>query len=145
MPAVLFLPALTIVPSTPADLAGILLIQLASPGASQWDLASSPDDGCLIAEDGGRVAGFIVFRETGPGEHEILNLAVDPSARRRGVARRLLQTALAAGPGRWFLEVRASNLGAIQLYEAVGFRPAGRREAYYHNPSEPAIVMKFDS
>jgi ribosomal-protein-alanine N-acetyltransferase len=136
---------MTIRPATAADLAGISLIQLAAPEASQWDPASYLDHACIIAEYGETVVGFLVFRETGPGEHEILNLAVHPDARRRGVARQLLNTVLAPGRGKWFLEVRAANFGAIQLYENLGFRQVARREGYYHNPCESGIVMRFDS
>ena len=118
---------------------------MAAPEASQWDPLSYLDYVCMVAEDGKTVVGFLVFRETGPGEHEILNLAVHPDARRRGVARQLLNAVLEPGHGKWFLEVRAGNFGAIQLYENMGFRQVARREAYYHNPFESGIVMQFDS
>jgi ribosomal-protein-alanine N-acetyltransferase len=131
--------------ATASDLAAIARIQETSPEASQWDPASYLDYCCTVAEESGNILGFLVFRQVAPAEYEILNLAVDPSARRRGVARRLLQAELAQRPGEWFLEVRESNGGAIQLYEAMGFKPAGRRESYYRNPPEPGIVMKFDS
>jgi ribosomal-protein-alanine N-acetyltransferase len=141
---------MTIRPATAADLAGISLIQRAAPEASQWDTLSYLDYACMVAADGETeagetVLGFLVFRETGPGEHEILNLAVHPDARRRGVARQLLKAVLAPSRGKWFLEVRAANIGAIQLYENLGFRQVARREGYYHNPSESGIVMRFDS
>ena len=136
---------MTIRPAGPPDLAAISLIQLASPDASQWDPASYLDYRCVIAENTQQVIGFLVFRETGPGEHEILNRAVQLYNRRIGVASQLLHTVLAQSPGNSFLEVRASNWGAIRLYERMGFRQAGRRDGYYHDPSEPAIVMQFDS
>jgi len=98
-----------------------------------------------VAEEGGVTLGFLVIRRIAANEHEVLNLAVDPSARRRGVARRLLQNALAQRRGTWFLEVRESNSGAIQFYEVLGFQRAGRRKDYYREPAEPGIVMKFDS
>ena len=141
---------MTIRSATAADLAGIALIQSAAPEASHWDTLSYLDYACMVAvdgttEDGGAVVGFLVFREIGPDEHEILNLAVHPGARRRGVARQLLMAVLAPGRGKWFLEVRAANLGAIQLYENLGFRQAARRVGYYLNPPEAGIVMRFDS
>ena len=101
------------------------------------------------------VAGFLVTREVAPGEREILNLAVDPAERRTGIARGLVQNALARGQaedalkrvrGAWFLEVRASNAAAIRLYESAGFH--ARRIAaqnYYYEPAEDAIVMRFFS
>lgn len=136
---------MTIRSATVADLGRISQIQMAAPEASQWEPASYLDYMCLVAEKGETVVGFLVFRETGPGEHEILNLAVDPAARLCGVARQLLSAVLGAGPGKWFLEVRAGNFGAIKLYESIGFQHAAKREGYYSDPSEAGIVMKFDS
>ena len=126
------------------DLAAIAAIQTLSPEASQWDPASYLNYDCLVAVNT-RVIGFLTARQTAPGEREILNLAVDPSERRRGIARALLREELGRGKNQWFLEVRASNSRAIKLYESAGFRIAGRRESYYHNPPEPGIVMKYDS
>jgi ribosomal protein S18 acetylase RimI-like enzyme len=135
---------MTVRAATAEDLAAITAIQALSPEASQWDPASYLGYECLVATDT-RMLGFLVTRQTTPGEREILNLAVDPSARRRGVARALLQVELGRGKNQWFLEVRESNFRAIKLYESAGFRVAGRRESYYRNPPEPGIVMKFDS
>jgi len=98
-----------------------------------------------VAEVKGCVAGFLVMREVAPGEREILNLAVDPAERRTGIARGLVGDALARAKGAWFLEVRASNSAAIQLYESAGFKRAGRRPDYYREPAEDAIVMRFFS
>lgn len=78
-------------------------------------------------------------------ELHVNNLAVLPTWRRRGIAGELLRsalaTALASGARRATLEVRESNLAARQLYEHHGFRPAGRRPAYYTNPVEDAIIL----
>ena len=136
---------MTLRPATPADLTNISAIQQASPAASQWDPASYLGHACTVVEEAGGVIGFLACRQTGPGEREILNLAIHPSCRRRGLARKVLNLMLAAGRGQCFLEVRASNIAAIRLYESVGFRQAGRRENYYSNPPEPAIVMQWDS
>lgn len=130
--------------ATVEDLVAIAEIQARSPEASQWDPASYLTYECVVATDPNAV-GFLVSRQTAPGEREILNLAVDPTQRRRGVARALLQAELRREKTQWFLEVRASNEGAIGLYQKAGFRVAGRREAYYRDPPEPGIVMKFDS
>jgi len=131
--------------ATAADLPAIARIQAASPTASQWDPAGYLDYHCLLAEEGGVTLGFIVIRPVAADEYEVLNLAVDPSMRRRGVARRLLEDALAQRHGAWFLEVRESNSGAIGFYAALGFQRAGRRADYYHDPLEAAIVMKINS
>ncbi len=78
-------------------------------------------------------------------EVDILNIAVNPSARRRGVARLLLKSifdrALARGASKCFLEVRMSNVAAISLYESMGFKKLGIRKGYYEKPKEDAIIM----
>ena len=72
------------------------------------------------------------------GEWELLNIAVDPAYRRRGVADELLG---ALPAGRIFIEVRESNAAARALYEGSGFTLIGRRRGYYHLPDEDGIVM----
>ena len=136
---------MTIRPASAADLPAITRIQAASPEASQWNPSGYLEHFCEVAEEGGNVLGFLVFRQTGPDEHEILNLAVDPHSRRKGVARALINNMLRQHPGTCFLEARASNSAAIALYESVGFSLIGRRKGYYHNPYEEGIVMKFVS
>ena len=136
---------MTIRPATAADLAGIAEIERQSPQASQWGAASYLNYQCTVAELAGEVAGFLVCRQTAPDEHEILNLAVHAASRGQGIARNLLKDRMEALGGQWFLEVRVSNSAAIRLYESMRFRQAGTRANYYDNPSEPAIVMRFDS
>jgi ribosomal-protein-alanine N-acetyltransferase len=136
---------MTLRPAVLTDLPTIGRIQADSPQASQWEPASYLELRCMLAEEQNSIVGFLVVRQTAPDEYEILNLAVDPSARRRGVARQLLQNELAEHHGVWFLEVRESNFEAVQLYESLGFRRIGRRSGYYQNPPEPGLVMKFDS
>lgn len=135
----------TLRPATPDDLAAIDSLQAASPEASQWEPRSYLDQDCRVAILQGRVAGFLASRRVAPDEREILNLAVDPAQRRKGIARALLAEELSRGPGRWFLEVRASNTAAIGLYESAGFERCGRRPGYYRDPAEEAIVMRFFS
>jgi ribosomal protein S18 acetylase RimI-like enzyme len=136
--------SLTLRAATPDDLAAIARIQAASPEASQWEPASYLAYHCLVAIFEGAVAGFVVTRSTGPKEREILNLAVDPALRRRGVARRLMEHVLGQeSKVAWFLEVRESNSAAIGLYGALGFHAAGRREEYYREPLEAGIVMRI--
>jgi ribosomal protein S18 acetylase RimI-like enzyme len=112
------------------------------PAIEPWDPGIHD---CSVAVVKNRVIGFVVTRQTAPGEHELLNIAVDAAERRRGIARRLLERELAHSPGEWFLEVRESNTPAIRLYESLGFKPAGRRDNYYYNPVDTAIVMRFFS
>jgi ribosomal-protein-alanine N-acetyltransferase len=89
--------------------------------------------------------GFLVTRTLVAGEREILNLAVAPDFRRKGVARALLDRALEAFCGEVFLEVRESNGVAKKFYKSLGFKELSKRKGYYDNPPETAIVMKFHS
>jgi len=133
--------------ATEGDLPYIAAIQNASPEAAQWEPHSYLTMDCTVAVRTGTLqpVGFLVSRETAPGEREILNLAVEPAHRRHGIAQRLLETELARGKTSWFLEVRESNTAAIRLYQSAGFAPCGRRENYYNSPPEAAIVMSFFS
>jgi ribosomal-protein-alanine N-acetyltransferase len=77
-----------------------------------------------------------------PAECELLRVAVSPSARRRGVARRLLASALdelaAAGHRRCHLEVRSGNSAAIALYRSLGFLAGAVRARYYADGEDAA-------
>lgn len=128
-------------PATAEDLPAIATIQ----GESGWPPESYLNYDCRVAIRNGYVAGFLVSRETAPGEREILNLAVDPALRRRGVGKKLLQDEISRARGSWYLEVRESNQAALKLYESIGFRATGRRPDYYLSPPETAIVMTFFS
>ena len=98
----------------------------------------------LVAHRGNGIAGYIIGREVA-GTGEVLNLAVAPDYRRRGVARALLRAGLSYLRKRRveevFLEVRESNQSAQALYLSSGFRPVGQRAAYYRNPKEDALVL----
>jgi ribosomal-protein-alanine N-acetyltransferase len=122
---------------TESDSPAIARIQAGSPEAAQWELGGYP---VLIATVDGRTAGFLGWRATASDEAEILNLAVDPAFRRRGVA-----LALVAAVPRpiVFLEVRESNGAARALYGKAGFTESGVRFGYYSSPQESAIVMRL--
>jgi ribosomal-protein-alanine N-acetyltransferase len=120
-------------------------IQAACPDASQWEPRLYLAYRCLVVEDADRTLGFVVAREAAPGESEILNLGVVPSARRQGLAKALLSDLIGPDSGTWFLEVRASNRAARSLYQSFGFQQVGERKYYYENPCESAIVMKMVS
>lgn len=81
-------------------------------------------------------------------EGEIANIAVAPAHRGRGIAAQLLDDALTtargAGARAIFLEVRLSNDPARRLYESRGFLPVGRRRAYYRDPVEDALVLRWE-
>ncbi|MBR7617986.1 GNAT family N-acetyltransferase [Phenylobacterium sp. 20VBR1] len=113
------------------------------------DLASGPGAFGLIVE-AETPLGMILCRALA-GEAEVLTLAVDPAARRQGVARALVAaaaiTARAAGAAAMFLEVAVDNDPAIALYEAHGFVRAGRRPSYYDRGGGiyvDAAVMRLD-
>jgi ribosomal-protein-alanine acetyltransferase len=93
----------------------------------------------------GRLSGFLIGRQA-VDEAEILNLAVERKSRRRGEGRALLKAALEAlqgrGVSRVFLEVRESNSSGIAFYGKHGFSKVGRRERYYRDPNEAAVVME---
>ncbi|MGD1090373.1 MAG: GNAT family N-acetyltransferase [Bryobacteraceae bacterium] len=130
---------------TAGDSAAIARIQAASPESAHWNPESYLGYDCLVAIAQSEVVAFLVSRELLPGEREILNLAVIPSYRRRGIASRLLKEELDRSSETWFLEVRESNLAALNLYKQMGFTPVGRREQYYQDPSDAAIVMRIVS
>ncbi len=89
--------------------------------------------------------GFLVARTLAADEREILNLAVAPDFRRKGVARELLASAFKGFRGGVFLEVRESNGVAQEFYKSLGFKELSKRPGYYDSPPETAIVMKFHS
>lgn len=127
------------------DLPAIAQIQAASPEASQWDVPEYLKYDLLVALCDGRVAGFAVARRLAEAESELLNLAVHPAFRRRGVGRRMVETLTAGHPGMLWLEVRESNLGARKFYKSLGFCDAGCRPGYYPDSGEGAIVMNVHS
>jgi|ERR1035441_3058356 ribosomal-protein-alanine N-acetyltransferase len=132
-------------PGGEGDLASIAQIQAASPEAAQWDVREYLKYGLLVAVCDGRVAGFAVARRVAEDESELLNLAVDPVFRRRGIGRRLVAELTSSHRGALWLEVRESNIGARNFYESLGFHEAGRRPGYYPDSAEGAIVMKVHS
>lgn len=94
------------------------------------------------SEDGGVLgyAGLQVVLDEG----YIDNIAVEPNARRHGVADELLDVFCRFGEANLAfltLEVRASNEPAIALYRKHGFEEAGRRKNYYTKPTEDAVIM----
>jgi [ribosomal protein S18]-alanine N-acetyltransferase len=92
--------------------------------------------------------GYVVALLLGD-EAEIADLAVAPLARRRGIARLLLDRTVAdlgaRGVQSVFLEVRESNSAARSLYQSQGFVTVGRRKGYYRHPVEDALILKRES
>ena len=127
------------------DLDDVAAIQRRSPEAATWNVTDYLSHEFLVAVAGKQIVGFLVWRLVAPDEGEILNLAVVPEWRRKGVARELLNGALAGFRGDVFLEVRESNWNARRFYDLLGFQQLSRREKYYEEPPEAAIVLKFHS
>ena len=95
---------------------------------------------------GGRsLVGYVVALVMGD-EGEVADVAVAPFARRRGVARLLLERMSAdvmeGGVRALYLEVRESNRAARALYDALGFAHVGRRRGYYQHPLEDALLLR---
>jgi [ribosomal protein S18]-alanine N-acetyltransferase len=131
------------------EAASVEEVLAASPGASRWsapDLLDLAQRGIRIwvAEQDGQIVGACAAR-TVTDEVEVLNLAIAPSWRRRGIGRELMADALSsanqAGATHAFLEVRESNSEAQAFYLALGFIEIGRRRAYYRDPPEDALVL----
>ena len=98
-----------------------------------------------MAMDGDRVAGYVGSQSV-LGEADMMNIAVSPDYRRRGVAKLLLQAlqqSLAAQEVYSLtLEVRRSNEPAIALYAKDGFVQVGCRKNYYRHPTEDALILR---
>lgn len=99
----------------------------------------------LVALDGERVAGY-VGSQTVLGETDMMNIAVHPDYRRRGIAEMLVFALIGElkeqGSHCLTLEVRASNEPAQKLYEKQGFLQIGKRPRYYQNPREDALILR---
>jgi [ribosomal protein S18]-alanine N-acetyltransferase len=95
-----------------------------------------------LAEENDCAVGLLFATVIGD-EAEILTFGVEPTARRRGIARALLADfylrARALGASRVVLEVAADNGSALALYESEGFRTVGLRHGYYYRSRGPAI------
>ena len=99
----------------------------------------------LVALDGERVAGYVGSQSV-MGESDMMNVAVHPDYRRRGIAEKLCLALVDAlkekGNHCLTLEVRASNAPAKALYEKLGFAQVGLRKNYYRNPREDACILR---
>ena len=141
--------SLTIEPMSESDLEEVLAVERVSfPGPWTRDgfiteLKREPAV-CLTARLEGRVAGYLVFWVLPPEIH-ILNIAVRPDLRYRGIGRTLLDYLFAyageRGADRLFLEVRPSNVAARALYKRAGFLVTGKRPNYYAEEGEDAILL----
>jgi [ribosomal protein S18]-alanine N-acetyltransferase len=109
---------------------------------------AKPTSICLGAFEGDELVAYIVNSRYVDAWH-VMNVAVDPDRRRRGIATQLLEHLfdLTRDDERrgYTLEVRISNDPAIRLYERLGFEPRGLRRGYYTDNREDALIMWRDS
>lgn len=140
------LPLAAVGPEAAALLAAIHATAFDRP----WDLSAFADllTGAGVIALAAGDDGFILVRRV-LDEAEVLTLAVRPSARRRGLARTLVEAAASAlqavGAATLWLEVAEDNAAALALYAAAGFVRSGSRPGYYarmEGPSVAAVVMK---
>ena len=134
----------------PADLDRVVAIERAA-FSDPWsrkaflDLLVQPHVRAIaVDEPAGRLAGYALASVVAD-QGEILNLAVAPEARSRGLGHVLLDALLDVfrreGMAAVYLEVRPSNAAALHLYQGAGFRTVSTRRAYYRNPTESALTM----
>ena len=97
----------------------------------------------LVWEEDGTAAAYLGVQRV-PPQADVMNVAVSPALRRRGIARALFAELERRLPeiDELFLEVRASNSGAIALYRTLGFAQVGRRPNYYLDPREDALILR---
>lgn len=138
------------------DLEQVLAIEQASftmPWSRNLFLSefrNSPVSHMLVActsREPRKIIGYIVCWIVADELH-ILDLATEPGCRRKGIARQLVLASLRHGYERsvlrTFLEVRASNNAALNLYEGLGFVRSSVRKEYYDLPIEDAVVMSLE-
>jgi ribosomal-protein-alanine N-acetyltransferase len=136
------------------DLAGIEAIERRSY-PTPWSRSmfageiSKPSSICLgaFAAETHELLGYLIISRYVDAWH-VMNVAVEPEHRRRGIATALLDRLfeLTAEDGRrgYTLEVRVSNTQAIALYERLGFQARGIRRGYYTDNREDALIMWKD-
>jgi ribosomal-protein-alanine N-acetyltransferase len=133
-----------------ADLPGVLSIERRA-FVTPWSMAmfvlelSKASGICLAAYSGSALRGYLICSRYAEMWH-LMNVAVDPERRRRGVATSLITRLLGEieGSDTIMLEVRGSNEGAIEMYRGFGFKPVGHRRRYYQDNGEDALVMELE-
>jgi ribosomal-protein-alanine acetyltransferase len=142
--------------ATVADVPKIRALEVQSSTAAHWNFtqydalfaADAISRFALVAQEDtndSEIVGFLVASRL-TDEWELENIVVDDRHKNHGIGtalvRRLLSEAEAAGATSIILEVRESNTPARRLYESIGFMPEGRRNSYYRDPVEDAILYR---
>ena len=120
-------------------------------GDSAWTMDSlrsqldKSDSRSTVAVEDDRIIGFLAFEQV-LDEGSIVEVAVHPDHRRKGIARELIKNAVECCEEleTVYLEVRESNIPAISLYKNLGFYEVGKRRDYYSDPKEDAVIMRLD-
>jgi ribosomal-protein-alanine N-acetyltransferase len=138
-------------PMIEPDLDAVLAIEQAS-FPSPWKRdhflheIAAPHSYPFVAEYNGIVAGYVCMTALFE-EAQIHNIAVDPAMRGRGIAQSLMEYAFSLarekGAEVMALEVRASNVAAITLYEQCGFTRTGLRQKYYEGKDDAVLMEKI--
>ena len=149
-------PGVLMAPMLADDLDAVLAIEHKSFSMPWTDtmflseMRQGPNSQLLVARLEKRpttIVGYVGYRAV-LDEMHVMIVAVAPAWRRRGIAQRMLSEAMEqarqADCARAILEVRASNVGAQQLYYRLGFAPVGVRPKYYQRPSEDALILWRD-
>ena len=133
----------------PTDVPALAEIERLQPRCAQWGQTGwktelTETSACVFcAEENGRIIGFVSLR-LAVDIGEILNVGVHPSVLRRGIAERLVDQALSwareRGGKQITLEVAATNLPAVRLYQKAGFVQVGVRKNFYAT-NEDAFIM----
>jgi ribosomal-protein-alanine N-acetyltransferase len=146
---------LTIRRAQPADIPQIVAVERIAFN-DPWDertlresLAFYPET-FFVAKDNGEIAGFVAGGVEDTGEEvygHIMNLAVAPEYRRRGIGqqliRRLEQEYAILGASGVQLEVRIGNTGAQEFYRRLGYREVFQIACYYANDEDALVMMKW--
>jgi ribosomal protein S18 acetylase RimI-like enzyme len=127
------------------DYGAIARLQQQSPEAAQWPLGDYSGSSLLLASIDDNPVGFCSWRQIVDEEAELLNLAVDPAFRRRGVGKALLNYLEHVARGTIFLEVAENNSGALALYRNAGWEEVSIRKGYYDRGKINGVVMKKGS
>jgi len=110
----------------------------------RFEVTDNPVARCWVAELDGRLVGMLILWMIVDEAH-IATIATHPEFRGQGIAKKLLvkalQNAYADGARSALLEVRAGNAAAQRMYRKFGFEEVGRRERYYKDNNEDAVLM----
>lgn len=142
-------------PMRDADLAEVLALEH-RVYPHPWTMANFADSlasgyhAWVLRDQAGELMGYFLLMAIVDEAH-LLNVAVSDLRQGQGLGRFLLNQAVACARGQGMesvlLEVRPSNLRALDIYQRYGFRQIGRRKAYYpaaNQQREDAIVMRFE-